>query len=116
MVASWSEHEAQNFGLETTLDYDTVRAFRRVRRAWGFAASGGEIPQLIQPIRHYLAAVGRNNAVQIMRFDSDHGTDRAGSRHSWASHKGQFGIPRRPGIVLWTFLTHSMAAQFAHLL
>ena len=23
MVASWSEHEAQNFGLETTLDYDT---------------------------------------------------------------------------------------------
>ena len=23
VVASWSEHEAQNFGLETTLDYDT---------------------------------------------------------------------------------------------
>src|SRR6185312_2726716 len=23
IVASWSEHEAQNFGLETTLDYDT---------------------------------------------------------------------------------------------
>ena len=23
VVASWSEHEARNFGLETTLDYDT---------------------------------------------------------------------------------------------
>jgi len=33
VVASWSEHEAQNFGLETTLDYDTrLRAFGRVRR------------------------------------------------------------------------------------
>jgi len=28
VVGSWSEHEAQNFGLETTLDYDTRPLFR----------------------------------------------------------------------------------------
>ena len=38
VVASWSEHEAQNFGLETTLDYGhALRAFSRSSSTWSRA-------------------------------------------------------------------------------
>src|SRR5438874_3681814 len=37
VVASWSEHEAQNFGLETTLDYDSATRVRPSSSTWSRA-------------------------------------------------------------------------------
>ena len=44
VVASWSELEAQNFGLETTLDYDTpFRETKRLSESDKAALMGGTL-------------------------------------------------------------------------
>jgi hypothetical protein len=85
VVASWSDHEAQNFGLATTLDYEFV-----------------------DDNRHYLAAVGRNNAAHIMRFDSDYGRPERDLDTRGRLTRAGFGIlgptgnrPPDPSETLW---------------